>query len=58
MPSRCGWPTLAADIPADRRALRDRVRSCPSSPTISPAIAASRFNEDGLFRHYPELDAA
>jgi glutathione S-transferase len=38
-------------------ALRDRVAA---RPRIAAYLASSRripFNEDGIFRHYPELDA-
>ena len=38
-------------------ALRDRVEA---RPRIAAYLASKRripFNEDGIFRHYPELDA-
>ena len=37
-------------------ALHDRVAARPRSAAISHRNAASRFNQEGIFRHYPELD--
>jgi glutathione S-transferase len=48
---------LEGDIPK-LRALRERVRARPG---VAAYLASDRripFNEDGIFRHYPELDAA
>ena len=48
---------IAADYPA-LHALRDRVAALPG---IAAYLASDRrlaFNEDGIFRHYPELDGA
>ena len=48
--------TLAPDFPRTI-ALRDRVKSLPE---LADYLASERripFNEDGIFRHYPELDA-
>ena len=39
-------------------ALRERVRALPE---LADYLASDRripFNEDGIFRHYPELDGA
>lgn len=49
--------TLARKFPKVT-ALRDRVRALPA---LADYLASDRripFNEDGIFRHYPELDAA
>ncbi|MEO6154001.1 MAG: glutathione S-transferase [Croceibacterium sp.] len=48
---------LSGDYPR-LRALRDAVAVLPG---VAPYLASKRripFNEDGIFRHYPELDAA
>jgi glutathione S-transferase len=48
--------TIAPDFPKTV-ALRDRVKSLPE---LTDYLASERripFNEDGIFRHYPELDA-
>lgn len=52
-----GFAKLGADIPR-LLTLRDRVRQRPS---IAAYLASERrlaFNDRGIFRHYPELDAA
>lgn len=49
--------TLAADIPLIT-ALRERVRALPELADYLHSERRLPFNEDGLFRHYPELDAA
>ena len=49
--------TLAADIPA-LLALRDRVAELPGIASYLASERRLAFNEDGIFRHYPELDAA
>jgi glutathione S-transferase len=49
--------TLAADIPL-RTALRERVRALPELQDYLHGDRRLPFNEAGLFRHYPELDAA
>jgi glutathione S-transferase len=38
-------------------ALRDRVRSLPELADYFASDRRIAFNEDGIFRHYPELDA-
>jgi glutathione S-transferase len=49
--------TLAADI-ASITALRERVRALPALTDYLHGGRRLPFNEDGLFRHYPELDAS
>src|SRR5436305_1075295 len=49
--------TLAADIPLIA-ALRERVRALPELKDYLHSERRLPFNEDGLFRHYPELDVA
>jgi glutathione S-transferase len=49
--------TLAPDIPR-LTALRERVRDLPELAAYLHGERRLPFNEDGLFRHYPELDAA
>jgi glutathione S-transferase len=49
--------TLAADIPSVV-ALRERVRALPALADYLHGGRRLPFNEDGLFRHYPELDAS
>lgn len=55
------FPKRMATLMADYRrvaALRDRVAA---HPPVAAYLASERrmaFNEDGIFRHYPELDAA
>ena len=49
--------TLAANIPK-AAALRERVRALPELAAYLASERRLPFNEDGLFRHYPELDAA
>jgi glutathione S-transferase len=49
--------TLAADIPLIT-AVRERVRKLPELADYLHGERRLPFNEDGLFRHYPELDAA
>jgi glutathione S-transferase len=49
--------TLAADIPRITR-IRERVRALPELADYLLSERRLPFNEDGLFRHYPELDAA
>jgi len=49
--------TLAADIKLIT-AVRERVRSLPELQDYLHSARRLPFNEDGLFRHYPELDAA
>ena len=39
-------------------ALRDRVRALPELAAYLASERRIPFNEDGIFRHYPELDAA
>lgn len=51
------WARVSAQTPALRRH-RDRVAALP---TLAAYFASDRrlpFNEDGIFRHYPELDAS
>ena len=48
--------TLAADIPRVA-AVRERVRLLPELADYLHSERRLPFNEDGLFRHYPELDA-
>ena len=46
------------DLPPELAALRDRVAA---RPNIAAYLASERrlpFNENGIFRHYPELDRA
>jgi glutathione S-transferase len=38
--------------------LHDRVRSLPGIAAYLDSDRRQAFNEDGIFRHYPELDAA
>ena len=47
---------LAPDYPLTF-ALRDRVRSLPELAGYFASGRRIPFNEDGIFRHYPELDA-
>jgi len=47
--------TLAADIPLIA-GLRERVRALPELQHYLHSERRLPFNEDGLFRHYPELD--
>jgi glutathione S-transferase len=54
-PLRMG--ALAADI-SRVRALHDRVHRLPELADYLASDRCLGFNEDGLFRHYPELDAA
>lgn len=49
--------TLAADIPLIT-AVRERVRELPELQDYLHGECRLPFNEDGLFRHYPELDAS
>jgi glutathione S-transferase len=49
--------TLAADI-ASITVLRERVRALPALAGYLHGGRRLPFNEDGLFRHYPELDAS
>jgi glutathione S-transferase len=52
-PQMMSW--LGADIPG-LLALHDRVAQ---RPNVAAYLASDRrlpFNEDGIFRHYPELD--
>ena len=44
-----GWPGLVA--------LHDRVASLPALAAYLASPRRIPFNEDGIFRHYPELDA-
>jgi glutathione S-transferase len=39
-------------------ALRDRVAALPALQDYLGSDRRIPFNEDGIFRHYPELDAA
>ncbi len=39
-------------------ALHDRVRTLPGIAAYLDSERRQAFNEDGIFRHYPELDAA
>jgi glutathione S-transferase len=48
--------TLAKDIPLTL-ALRDEVRALPELAGYFASDRRLPFNEQGLFRHYPELDA-
>ena len=48
--------TLAPDHPMTF-ALRDRVRALPELAGYFASDRCIPFNEDGIFRHYPELDA-
>ena len=48
--------TLAPDYPLSM-ALRDRVRALPELADYFASDRRIPFNEDGIFRHYPELDA-
>lgn len=54
-PLRMG--TLAPDYPR-ATALRDRVAALPELAGYFASDRRIPFNEDGIFRHYPELDAA
>jgi len=47
--------TLAADIPLIA-GVRERVRALPQLADYLHGERRLPFNEDGLFRHYPELD--
>ena len=47
--------TLAPDIPRVSE-LRERVRALPALADYLHSERRLPFNEDGLFRHYPELD--
>jgi glutathione S-transferase len=49
--------TLAADIPLIT-AVRERVRELPELQDYLHGERRLPFNADGLFRHYPELDAS
>ena len=49
--------SLAADTPRVA-ALREQVRELPELADYLRSERRLPFNEDGLFRHYPELDAA
>jgi len=49
--------TLASDIPLIT-AVRERVRKLPELADYLHGERRLPFNEDGLFRHYPELDAS
>jgi len=49
--------TLAGDIKRTA-ALRERVRNLPELADYLHSERRLPFNEDGLFRHYPELDAS
>ena len=49
--------TLAPDMKRSR-ALHDRVHRLPELADYLASDRCLGFNEDGLFRHYPELDAA
>ena len=49
--------TLAGEIPLVT-ALRERVRKLPELEDYLHSARRIPFNEDGIFRHYPELDAA
>ncbi len=53
-PERMG--TLAPKFPL-AIALRDRVRALPELADYFASDRRIKFNEDGIFRHYPELDA-
>lgn len=48
--------TIAPDYPL-AMALRDRVRALPELADYFASDRRISFNEDGIFRHYPELDA-
>lgn len=48
---------LAGDYPLTL-ALRDRVKALPELARYLASDRRLPFNEDGIFRHYPELDAA
>jgi glutathione S-transferase len=48
---------VAGDYPL-ALALRDRVRALPELADYLASDRRIAFNEDGIFRHYPELDAA
>jgi glutathione S-transferase len=58
---RYAFPTAAARVEADHpnlAGLRDRVAA---RPRIAAYLASPRripFNEEGIFRRYPELDEA
>ena len=49
--------TLAADLPG-LIALHDRVAALPGIEAYLASDRRIAFNTDGIFRHYPELDAA
>jgi glutathione S-transferase len=49
--------TLAADHPALIR-IHDQVAQLPGIASYLASDRRVRFNTDGIFRHYPELDAA
>jgi glutathione S-transferase len=49
--------SIAPDLPRTL-ALRDRVRGLPELAAYLASPRRIPFNEDGIFRHYPELDAA
>lgn len=48
--------TLAAELPR-LIAIRDRVADLPGIATYLASDRRIAFNTDGIFRHYPELDA-
>ena len=48
---------IEGDYPA-LIALHDRVTSLPGIAAYLDSARRQPFNEDGIFRHYPELDAA
>ena len=49
--------SLEADIPK-LVAIRDRVAALPGIRSYLASDRRIPFNTDGIFRHYPELDAA
>ncbi|HEX2018234.1 MAG TPA: glutathione S-transferase family protein [Aurantimonas sp.] len=55
------FPRRMATLMADHRrvaALRERVAAHPTVAAYLKSERRMAFNEDGIFRHYPELDAA
>ena len=54
--SPSGWRRSRAIIPA-LIALHDRVAALPGIAAYLKSDRRIAFNEDGIFRHYPELDA-
>ena len=57
---RYAFPTMMERLSAETRGLQALHEKIAQRPNINAYLASERrlpFNEDGLFRHYPELDA-